>query len=203
MFRWLTAGGVSSRLRAVEILRPSACAVACLALATTGCVAKEFQDTKAQSIMASAPIHLDAEQVSLTSQQVECGVQNDLWAPPSTASGAALGIGEVTRLTARLEGPGRDLHFDDDVIVSEPGFRQPYVQVRGDFMMNLADANIHDDGPDGRIVDGKLGVIIHHNCFPDPLPVLGVRKGHFSQDVNPVMEFGLHEDGWHFEKLVH
>ena len=131
------------------ILRLWACGVLCLGLATTGCVQKEFQDVKAQSIMSSSPIHLDAEQVSLTPSQFECGVQYDLWDPPGPSTG------EVT--SARLEQAGRDLHFSDDVVVSEPGFRTPYVQVRGDFMMTLADGpSVHDDGPDGRLVDGKL-----------------------------------------------
>jgi hypothetical protein len=152
---------------------------------------------KAQSLMSSAPIHLDAEQVSLTLSQFECGVQYDLWDPPGTATAGS-------RTSARLEQAGRDLHFDDDVVVSEPGFRQPYVQVRGDFMMQLADGpTVRDDGPDGRLVDGKLMVIIPHMCFADPLPVLGVRKGHFTSDVPPVMQFRLLQDGWHFTKLVH
>jgi len=147
--------------------------------------------------MSSAPIHLDAEQVTLTLSQFECGVQYDLWDPPGTATAGA-------RTSARLEQAGRDLHFDDDVVVSEPGFRQPYVQVRGDFMMQLADGpTVRDDGPDGRLVDGKLLVIIPHMCFADPLPVLGVRKGHFTSDVPPVMQFRLLQDGWHFTKLIH
>jgi hypothetical protein len=33
--------------------------------------------------------------------------------------------------------------------------------------------------------------------------VLGVRKGRFSQDVNPVLDFRLLADGWHFNKLMH
>ncbi len=152
---------------------------------------------KAQSIMSSSPIHLDAEQVTLTLSQFECGVQYDLWDPPGGATAAG-------RTSARLEQAGRDLHFGDDVVVSEPGFRQPYVQVRGDFMMQLADGpNIREDGPDGRLVDGKLLAIVPHMCFSDPLPVMGVRKGNFTSEVNPVMQFRLLQDGWHFTKLVH
>jgi hypothetical protein len=173
--------------------------VVCLGLGTTGCVQKEFQQEKAQNILAAVPIHLDAEQVMLTAQQVECGVQNDLWDPPSTAlPGAA-----VEHSVARLLAAGKELHFDDDVIVAEPGYRQPYVQIRGNFMLQLGDTNIKEEGSDGRLVDGKLVVLIPHMCFSDPLPVLGVRKGKFSEDVNPVMEFRLLNDGWHFMKLVH
>ena len=109
----------------------------------------------------------------------------------------------LERSVARLLPAGRALHFDDDVVVAEPGYRQPYVQIRGEFMLQLGDANIKDEGSDGRLVDGKLMVLIPHMCFSDPLPVLGVRKGKFSEDVNPVMEFRLLNDGWHFSKLVH
>lgn len=170
--------------------------VACLALGTTGCVQKEFQDQKAQGLIAVAPIHLDAEQVMLTIGQLECGVTSDLWDSPGPLM--------QERSVARLLAAGKALHFDDDVIVSEPGYRMPYVQIRGDFMMQLADGpNTKDEGSDGRLVDGKLMVLMPHMCFADPLPVLGVRKGKFSEDVNPVMEFRLLNDGWHFMKLVH
>jgi hypothetical protein len=71
-------------------------------------------------------------------------------------------------------------------------------------MLQLADGpTIKDEGSDGRLVEGKLLVIIPHMCFPDPLPILGVRKGRFSQDALPVLEFRLLNDGWHFSKLVH
>ncbi len=148
--------------------------------------------------MGANKIHLDAEQVALSPGQVECGAQNDLWdAPPANVTSTA-------RFSSRLLQAGRDLQFDDDVVVAEPGFRQPYVQIRGDFRVSLSQGpNIREDGEDGRLVEGKLGVIIPHSCFPDPLPVLGVRKGRFSQDVQPVMQFHLDQDGWHFVRLVH
>lgn len=170
--------------------------VAGLTLLSAGCVQKEFQDTKAQNIMSTSPIHLDAEQVSLTISQLECGIQSELWEPPVNSSPG--------HSTSRLDQAGRDLHFDDDVVVTDPDFHTPYVQVRGDFMMQLADGpTVRDDGPDGRLVDGKLSVIIPQTCFTDPLPVMGVRKGRFNQDVNPIIHFKLLDDGWHFDKLVH
>lgn len=148
--------------------------------------------------MTAGPIHLEAEQVSLTTGQVECGAQYDLWDPPPA------NIQNGMRVSARLLQAGSDLHFGDDVVVAEPGFHSPYVQVRGDFMLQLPiDMNVREDGPDGRLVEGKLAVIIPHQCFTDPLPILGVRKGRFSQDVQPVMQFQLDNDGWHFVKLVH
>jgi hypothetical protein len=180
----------------VGILRLSAVAVVCLSVWATGCVQKEFQPEKAQGIMGVAPIRMDAEQVMLTFQQVECGVTSDLWEAPGPLM--------LERSVARILAAGKELHFDDDVIVNEPGYRQPYVQIRGDFMMQLGDVNsIKEEGSDGRLVDGKLFVIIPHTCFADPLPVLGVRKGKFSEDVNPLLEFRLLNDGWHFSKLAH
>jgi hypothetical protein len=180
----------------VGILRLCAVAVVCLALGTTSCVQKEFQVEKAQNILAAMPVHLDAEQVSLSFQQLDCGAKNDLWDPP--------GPMQQQRSVARLLPGGKELHFDDDVVVSEPGYPQPYVQIRGDFTLQLADSpNIRDEGADGRLVDGKLMAVIPNACFPDPVPLLGVHKGKFSQDTNPVMEFRLLNDGWHFIKLVH
>ncbi len=174
--------------------------MACLAFAATGCVQKEFQDVKAQNIISSGPIHLDAEQVTLTQAQVDCGVQNELWDQPS-GGGGVVGAPHVT---ARLLPAGRDLHFDDDVVVSEPGFSRPYAQIRGEFMMQLADGpTIRDEGSDSKLVEGKLMVIIPHTCFSDPLPLLGVRKGRFTQDALPILEFHLGNNGWQFEKLVH
>jgi hypothetical protein len=149
--------------------------------------------------MASGHIHLDAEQVMLSGQQLECGVRNDLWESPGTGPAGAV----MEHSVARLLAAGRDLHFDDDVIVAEPGYRQPYVQIRGDFVMQLGDMNIRDEGQDGRLVEGRLLVVIPHMCFADALPILGVRKGKFSEDTNPVIEFNLLNDGWHFTKLVH
>jgi hypothetical protein len=180
----------------VGILRLSAGAVVCVAVVTTGCAQKEFPPEKAQAIMAAVPIHLDAEQVTLTGSQLDCGVQNDLWEMPSPLV--------QERSVSRILAAGKALHFDDDVVVAEPGYHQPYVQIRGDFMLQLGDIpNIKDDGPDGKLVEGRLAVIIPNTCFSDPLPILGVRKGRFSQDVNPVMDFRLLNDGWHFNKLVH
>ena len=145
--------------------------------------------------MMSGPMHIDAEPVSLTGAQVECGVQNDLWDPP-------VPVGE--RTIAHLNDRGRQLKFDDDVVVNESGYRSPYVQVRGDFKLNLPDGpSIRADGADARLVDGRLGVVIQHTCFPEPLPLMGVRKGRFTQDTMPTMRFRLEGDGWHFDKFVH
>jgi len=150
--------------------------------------------------MGARPLRLDAEQVSLTGQQFDCGVQNDLWDAPS----GSVVPGSTERSVAHLLAAGKALHFDDDVVVAEPGYHQPYVQIRGDFMLQLGDVGtIKDIDPDTKEADGKLAVIVPNMCFPDPLPVLGVRKGKFSQDVNPVMQFRYVDNNWQFTKLVH
>jgi hypothetical protein len=136
--------------------------------------------------------------VILTGQQVNCGVQEDLWEAPA----APAIVGEHT--TGRLLPAGRALNFDDDVMIGETGYVRPYVQVRGDFPATLADgSDIRESGSDVRLVTGKLQITIAHMCFPDPLPVMGVHKGKFSEDALPVMRFELQDDRWHYDKLVH
>lgn len=166
-----------------------------LALLCTGCVQKEFPPEKAQAIIAYRPIHLDAEQVMLTSTQVDCGIQNELWDPPSQVS---------NRTLCRLTDRGRALKFDDDVVVLEPDNHQPYAQIRGDFKMQLGEgSSIRDDGQGVKLVNGKLVAFIQQTCFPDPLPLMGVRRGRFSQEAMPVLRFTMENDGWHFDRVVH
>ena len=52
----------------------------------SGCVQTDFPPEKAQGLILEKPIHLDAEEMTLTSQQVDCGVQNDLWEQPVASS---------------------------------------------------------------------------------------------------------------------
>ena len=165
-----------------------------LAVFSTGCAQTDFPPEKAQSLVEATPIRLDAEQVSLSLEQVECGVREDLWDSP-------VQLGE--RTVAHLNANGKALKFDDDVVVSEPGFNRPYVQVRGEFPAVLSAAVIHDDGQYGKKVEGKLGITIMHQCFNEPLQVMGVRKGKFNQDVSPTLAYSLDNKGWHFDKLVH
>ena len=161
----------------------------------SACTQTDFPPEKAQSLVETGPIRLDAEQVSLTLEQVDCGVREDLWDP-------AVQLGE--RSVAHLTNAARALKFDDDVVVNEPGFNRPYVQVRGDFMAILGDGPvIHDDGQYGKKVEGKLSIKIDHQCFNEPLPVMGVRKGRFNQDVPPTLAYTLDGKGWHFDKLIH
>lgn len=161
----------------------------------SSCAQNDFPPAKAQAVIGAAPIHLDAEQVVLTMPQVDCGVQSDLWDPPTEVS---------ERKIAHLTAQGRALEFDDDVVVTEPGYSQPYAQIRGAFPVQLADGStLHDDGQYGKRVEGRLSVIISHPCFSGPLPLMGVRRGKFNQDAAPAMHFSLQGDGWHFDNLIH
>ena len=91
------------------------------------------------------------------------------------------------------------------MVVNEPDNRQPYVQVRGPFQLGLADGpTIRNDGQFARIVEGRVTVAVPHACFADPLPMMGVRHGKFSQEVFPVMRFEFNDtDGWFFVRLEH
>jgi hypothetical protein len=176
-------------VRLLGILGLGACAI------LGGCRQTDFPQEKAQVLVSDHPIHLDAEQVMLSGTQLDCGIKAELWDPPSVAG---------DRTVARLQSAGRALNFDDDIVIGEPGNPNPYVQIRGDFPASLGNGTDIRDSEEGvKIVTGKLGISIPHACFPDPLPLLGVRKGKFSEEAQPVMRFELLKDGWHYVKLVH
>jgi hypothetical protein len=161
-----------------------------------GCGNKDdFDGGKAKGILESTPVNLEGEQVTLTSMQVDCGVQEDLWERTTQFS--------PERSTARLDQKGRDLKFNDDVMM-EPG-HQPYVQVRGAVSLQVDDVSNIRDGPENgtKQVDVKAGVKIQHTCFPNPLPIMGVKKGNFQADIPASFLFRLRDDGWHVEKVVH
>ena len=85
------------------------------ALGCTGCN-KDFDDTVAQVRVNAQPIKLEGEQVVLKDDQVDCGVEKELWEAP-------VPVGD--RRVARLLQAGRDLKFFDDVMIEEvrPCFR--------------------------------------------------------------------------------
>ena len=158
-----------------------------------GCGSGDFNYGKVTGIIGGAPLQIDAEYVMLTPQLLDCGAQNDLWDPPQDAGG---------RTVARLTDKGRNLKFADDVSVGD--MKLPYVQVRGEFTLVPIDVLSDRDGPEqqSKLVDVKLGVPISHSCFPQPLPLMGVRKGNFSQDHPPVLLFKFN-NGWYLDKIVH
>jgi hypothetical protein len=168
--------------------------VAGLAVLCSACTHNDFGPGTAQALVAQKPRRLDAEQLILSYGQVDCGVREQLWDPP-----AELGSRTLARLTER----GRTLKFDDDVVVAEAGHRNPYVQVRGDFPLTMPDPPDVKDQGDMKMAVGKVLAMVDHSCFPDPVPVMGVRHGNFAENAVPVLRFEKTEDGWAYAGLVH
>jgi hypothetical protein len=160
------------------------------------CGPNDFNYGKVGGLIEGNPMHLDAEYVMLSQAQYDCGSQEDLWEPPSPP--LLPGQSGIARLTQK----GRDLKFSDDVLLGEK--RYPYVQVRGDLSLHNTEITNDKAGPDEftRFVEAKIGVIIPHSCFPTALPMMGVRKGQFSQDYSPILEF-RYNNGWSIERVVH
>ena len=142
------------------------------------------------------PLKLEAEQVMLTQKQFECGVKEELWEQAPEKFGE--------RTIARLTQRARDLKFDDEVTVSEPGFKLPYVQVRGTLPVKVTEVvSVKERNPNTSVAELIMGVVIEHSCFPTPLTLMGVKKGKFSQDAQPVFQFLLKGEDWVPDQFVH
>lgn len=172
-------------------------AVAGFAIVCTGCGPNDFNYGKVRGIIEGSPVRLDAEYVMLSLQQFQCGVAEDLWDPPNSPIGLA---GQTA--ISRVEQRGRDLKFTDDVSIGDK--RYPYVQVRGDFNLAVTEISSDKAGPEEntRLVETKLGVVIQHSCFTGALPLLGVKKGQFSEDYSPVLLF-RYNNGWQLDHFQH
>jgi hypothetical protein len=168
-----------------------------LLAASCGFNTSEFNEGKAKGMLEADPVTLESEQVSLTTQQIDCGVQNELWETPIQVS--------KERVVARLLTQGRALNFSDDVAVVETGFRQPYVQVRGSFMVQVNEVTSMSEGKEQgtEIVNVRAGVRVNHACFADSLPIMGIKKGAFSADAPAAFQFGFQTNGWHVERMIH
>ena len=167
--------------------------VACLCLALAGCSNGPFDDSRIRYLLENATIPLNGEQVMLTQQQLECGIQSELWEMQPLSPGR-----DVGRLLPR----GRELKFDDDVQVGE--MKNPYTQLRGDFAVQLFDVQtVRDEGPKTKLVDAKVGVRIDHTCFANPLVLMGVRHGKFTQEFLPRFEFRQVGDDWQYDSIAH
>lgn len=147
-------------------------------------------------LLEKEPITLEAEQVMLNMSQFECGVRADLWETPRVLSSE--------KSSAGLTANGRALNFEDQVQVRDAGYRQPYVQVRGKFVLRPVEVvNITETTPGVHTAQTKVGVVITHACFAQPLPLMGVRYGRFSQDAPPVFQFKLNGELWVFDQIRH
>jgi hypothetical protein len=169
--------------------------IASCAVLLASCGEGDFNYGKVGNIIKATPVNLDGEYVTLTSGQIDCGADNDLWDPP-------FDTGSRDHKIARLKQAGRDLKFGDDVSIGDKS--QPYVQIRGTFTLVPIDISSDKDGPDAntRLVSVKLGVPISHKCFPDPLFLMGVRKGNFVPDTYPQLLFH-YDNGWTLDRVYH
>ena len=183
----------------METSRAALAVVLCLAVVLSGCrVSSEFSEDIARASIEFGKMNLEGEQVVLTDAQIQCGVQSELWDPPTTLS--------PDHTTSHLTSKARDLKFNDDVIIHDPGTRVAYVQIRGEFPLQADSITSVKDGEDknSKLVEAKGSVKIDNPCFLSPLPMMGVRHGNFSAD-SPVV-FHMHFDeniGWRVDKLVH
>jgi hypothetical protein len=167
------------------------------AVALTGCGGGDTDADKAKAAIEAQPIHLDAEQVSFAPGQVDCGVENDLWDKPVQVSG--------DRYSAALTQKGQDLKFADKVLIGEPGYKQAYVQVRGDFSLQVDDVSSVRDGDESgtKIALVHAGIKVDHACFQNPLPLMGIKRGNFSEGAPVAFVIRVTPDGWKAEKLIH
>lgn len=169
--------------------------VVALAMLSAGCAGTDFDEEKAKNIVEGRPMKLEGEQVWLTPGQVDCGVRSELWESKSETSPG--------HSSSRLTQQARDLNFSDDVI-TEPNFPHSYVQVKGEFPLQVISIVRVKDAPDGmKIGEFKVGVKITHTCFPNPLPLMGVKKGVFKEDEPVAFRFQLTDKGWAMDQLLH
>ena len=164
--------------------------IAILAICLCGCGTPEFDTDAAGAQIQNTPQSLSNEQVVLSDNQVECGVKNELWDAP-------------TGNLARLAQKGRDLKFTDDVRLNDPEIHTPYIQVSGTFPVAISDVSRLRNDNGYKLVDVKLGVVISHECFTTPLPLMGVKKGKFTPDAPVVFRFQGSGKEWSLDKLMH
>jgi hypothetical protein len=179
--------------------RAALAVVLCLAVFLCGCKpSSDFNEDTARGAIEADKMKLESEQVTLTDSQIQCGLQTEMWDPPTSLS--------PDHTTAHLTSKARDLKFNDDVIIKDPSSRVAYVQVRGEFPLQVDSIVTIKDGEDKseKVVEAKASIRIDNPCFQNPLPLMGVRHGNFSAD-SPVV-FHIHFDenkGWHVDKLIH
>jgi hypothetical protein len=164
--------------------------LAMISICLTGCGSSDFDNDAVKGLLEGAPLAVASEQVVLTDGQVNCGAQNDLWDPPN---------GNIARLTQK----GRDLKFTDDVRVNDPDIHQPFTQVSGTFPVQVSEVTKLREDNGAKLADVRLGVVIAHECFTSPLPVMGVRKGKFTPEAPVVFRFVGSGKEYSLDKLIH
>jgi len=173
------------------------CAVGLISV-LTGCArdnANVALDAGRVTATSGQPVKFESEQVSVTYDQVNCGVKNGLFEEPSASSGR-----KIAALTERA----RQLGFTDDVSIEETGHERPYTQVRGTFPVVFRQVvNIADEPKGAKRVEAWAGLKIDHFCFPGPLQIMGVRRGALTEAWPAAFEFAKNEEGWHLIQILH
>jgi len=181
----------SDALRFARVPHMLAAGLLCLVLA--GCSNGAFDENRIRYLLEGGTIPLHGEQVILSPQQIECGTHAELWELESLGPGKSVG-----RLTPRA----RELKFDDDVQIGD--MKNAYTQVRGDFSLQLLEVQaIKDEGAKTKIAEAKVSVRIDHACFANPVLLMGVRHGKFTQDFPPRFQFTQDGDDWQFDSIAH
>jgi hypothetical protein len=179
--------------------RAALVAALCLAVLLSACKpSSEFNEDVAKGAIEAGKMNLEGEQVVLDDSALQCGVRSELWDAPATVS--------VDHVTAHLTSKARDLKFNDDVVVHDPATRVAYVQVRGEFPLQADSIVSIKDGEDkfSKLVEAKVSIKIDDPCFPNTLPLMGVRHGNFSADSPVALHLHFDESGgWRADKLVH
>ena len=166
--------------------------VATLWIYLGGCSDGAFGDNQIRFLINQGQKQLDSEQVTISHDQLRCGVREELWTIEQ--------LGE-DRTIGRLSERARALNFSDDIQIGEQ--RQPYAQVRGTFVLMVNDIqSVRDVDPRTKLVDARVGVVISHVCFPTPLPLMGVRRGQFTQEAAARFQFRL-GGNWEFDRILH
>ena len=145
-------------------------------------------------LIDSSTVKLGGEQVLISPDQISCGERKGLWVVDQQESGEGIG---------RLQPAGRALMFSDDVRMGDHRFSNPYVQLRGTFDVKVSKiVTIADENESSKVIEVKLGIIVKHPCFTEPLPLLGIDRGDFSQDAPPRLLLKMKGD-WTVDQVLH
>jgi len=160
----------------------------------TGCDSGVFDEVAAQGVIEATKLQLSGEQVLVTPDQVLCGEKKGLWTVDQIDGGGAIG---------RLTEAGRALDFGDDLRMGDHKFSNPYIQLHGYFNVKIQKSGkLTDENADVKILEAKTGVLVKHECFEKPLPLLGIDRGDFSEDAAPRIRLRQH-NGWTADQVLH
>ena len=168
--------------------------VAATMLLLAGCGEPGFDRGTAGAMLNSKQVALNGEQIILNANQIACGVEDGLWTIADLGGGHRRG---------RLTYDAKELGFSDDLNLDAGAAAQ--AQVNGNFQVRTMNTESLDDvDAQTKLLRAAVGIVIDHPCFDHPLPIMGVRKGEFRADINPVFRFRqVAENQWDFDRLIH